>query len=1045
MSASLFFTFVFYAAFVVYLFFGIFLIQVNAKSPLNRLFLAVSLSLCIWSLGFALTNSAETIELALKWRRLSVVGWASIHSLLLHFFLLLTSGEEGFNRGRQHALLHLPSLVLILTFSVSPRLALQNHNLVWTNYGWANLAVNNFWDYLFYIYYLSYTFVSMFLLWRWKKTTTDASQRKQASVFLRSLLVVLVVGTLVDVVWGVFFSKPLPQMTPIFILLPIARIYYAMKHYSLMPEEKSNLTEQILDKRAKNTLYQFLSLAFLAGGLLGFAAYFIQPWILDTAFFQAIIWTSFLSLLFGFLIFAFKWVKNETIKDRLILLVILSSIPVIKINFFPFASSTIWAFPIILLVVALVFNTRTQLYLIALISILSELLFWIHTPKSLLPFEGFNYLFRIGLFMIAFALGLVVNNIYIHRLKVNVQQTKFQRLISAISYDFMHVNSENIDGKIHDLLRRVGELYQIDRAYIISAKVKGERLIYTHEWCATGIKPVLSENQEIPWNSYPWLIRKLAGGQLVYYNDVNMLPNEANHEKKRLLKRKIKSIMVLPIEEQGQFFGFMGFHSQQAKEWSEEQMDLLRILANIVADGFSKIRSEKEIEFLAYYDELTGLPNRTLFNDRLAQTLANLEHEEQSVAVLLMDLDSFKTVNDMLGHMGGDQILKKVATSLVETLGSDTSLARFGGDEFMIQLNNLTGTKELITITQKIMEIFATPFIVAEQEFTITGSAGIAVYPKDGEDAATLLHNAEIAMYKAKANGKNQFALCTPYMKKEVENNLQMVNYLAKALAENQLLIYYQPQIDLRTEQIVGLEALMRWNHPELGMIPPNVFIPLAEKNGLIGAIGEWALATATAQNKAWQEQGFPPLRMAINLSVIQFNDPRIVGKIQDALAKTGLDPSYLELEITENVAIHDPRYTISRMTELKELGLSISIDDFGIEYSSLSRLKNLPVDRLKIDMHFIQGLEKNKKDKAITEVVINLAKSLDLEVIAEGVETNGQLEFLKAKECDEVQGYYYYKPMLAQEIEMILGKMGEIAQTTEEFTNSADIDKEGL
>jgi len=295
------------------------------------------------------------------------------------------------------------------------------------------------------------------------------------------------------------------------------------------------------------------------------------------------------------------------------------------------------------------------------------------------------------------------------------------------------------------------------------------------------------------------------------------------------------------------------------------------------------------------------------------------------------------------------------------------------------------------------------------------------VYPVDGEDTETLIKNADIAMYRAKANGKNQYVFCTPNMKQDMQVKLKLTNSLYRTLDRDELYLAYQPQVNIISGKIIGVEALLRWNHPELGIISPASFIPIAEQTGLISPIGEWVLRTACMQNKAWQDEGLPKMRIAVNISVIQFRNPNLVNLVRNILEETGMEPQYLELEVTESVAIHESDYIVNVLNNLKEIGITISIDDFGTQYSSLSRLKLLPVDRLKMDMQFVRGIEGNDKDKAITNVIISLAKNLGLKVIAEGVETKEQLTFLSEKLCDEVQGYYYYKPMAAEEVKKII------------------------
>lgn len=326
-----------------------------------------------------------------------------------------------------------------------------------------------------------------------------------------------------------------------------------------------------------------------------------------------------------------------------------------------------------------------------------------------------------------------------------------------------------------------------------------------------------------------------------------------------------------------------------------------------------------------------------------------------------------------------------------------------------------------LVYNNRIAGLFKYAFIVDGQEFYISAKAGIAIYPKDGEVAEELLKNADIAMYKAKEKGKNSYVVCSAMIKDEVNFKNKLTGNLYHALENNELAVYYQPQICLKTGKIVAVEALLRWHHPELGMIPPRVIIPLAEQTGLINPIGEWVLETACHQNKQWQDGGLPPIRVAVNISATQFRNPLLISQLKKLLKESDLKPSYLELELTENIAIHKSSYIISVLNGLKRLGLFISIDDFGTEYSSLSRLKLLPIDQIKIDKQFIDGIAGNKKDQAIVNTIIQLAKNLGLSVIAEGAETEAQINFLKDKKCDTVQGFFYYKPMPAAEMETIL------------------------
>ncbi len=430
---------------------------------------------------------------------------------------------------------------------------------------------------------------------------------------------------------------------------------------------------------------------------------------------------------------------------------------------------------------------------------------------------------------------------------------------------------------------------------------------------------------------------------------------------------------------------------------------------------------QNKIEHLAYHDHLTGLANRLLFTNQLNHAVYLAGRMSKMLAVLFLDLDGFKMINDTMGHAIGDQLLMEVSSRLLRALRKSDIVARFCGDEFIIMIENEDRMEPFKLVAEKILNSFKEPFRLNDRDFFITTSIGVAVYPTDGEDAEALIKNSDIAMYKAKEKGRNQCFFCTPVMKTNVIETMKFSNQLYGAIARKELEVHYQPQVQCHSNRIIGLEALLRWKHPEFGMVSPGKFIPIAEQTGLIIAIGEWVLRAACRQNKLWQDAGLPKIRVAVNLSVRQFQYQGIVEQVEDILKETGLDASCLELEITESIIMKETRYVIETLEAFKNKGIAISIDDFGTEYSSLNYLKQLPVDKIKIAMPFVQGINVSDKDEAITKAIIVLAKSLGLGVIAEGVETETQLSFLSQRMCDEIQGFYYYKPMPAQEVEALL------------------------
>lgn len=391
------------------------------------------------------------------------------------------------------------------------------------------------------------------------------------------------------------------------------------------------------------------------------------------------------------------------------------------------------------------------------------------------------------------------------------------------------------------------------------------------------------------------------------------------------------------------------------------------------------------------------------------------------VAVMLIDLDRFKVINDTLGHAIGDRLLQEVAQRLTGCLREGDTVARLGGDEFMLLLPGVEHTKSTIKIVQKILETFKSPFYFNDHELHITTSIGIALYPDDGEDAQTLLKNADTALHRAKEQGRNNYQFYTSTMNATALERLSLEGKLRHALEREEFVVYYQPQVSLSTGQIVGMEALVRWRHPDLGLIPPMKFIPLAEETGLIIPLGFWVLRTACAQNKAWQKAGYPPLRVAVNLSTRLFKQQTFIQVVAQTLHETGLDPDYLELELTEGIIMENIETTITTLKELKKMGVHISVDDFGTGYSSLAYLKRFPIDTLKIDRSFVLDITTDPDDAMIAMLIINVAHHLKLRVIAEGVETKEQLAFLRSHGCDEIQGYLFSRPLPAEEFVRLL------------------------
>jgi diguanylate cyclase (GGDEF)-like protein len=489
-----------------------------------------------------------------------------------------------------------------------------------------------------------------------------------------------------------------------------------------------------------------------------------------------------------------------------------------------------------------------------------------------------------------------------------------------------------------------------------------------------------------------------------------------------------KSGAGLPLMIDGNPIGVFLFLSSERDTFTPDVVELLRRLAENVSFALQnfdradeKIRADQQIQYLATHDGLTGLPNRMMFNQLLEQSIKSTRRNGSKCAVLFIDLDRFKVINDSLGHAVGDALLVEVAVRLRSCVRASDVVARLGGDEFVIVLNEIFDRDQIALVARKVLSGLVSPLNLAGQDCRTTGSIGIAIFPDNGSDAQTLTKNADMAMYLAKEEGKNDFRFYSPEIKSQSIERLMLESSLRRALELNQLTLNYQPKIGAATGQINGVEALLRWRHPDLGDLPPMKFISLAEETGLIIPIGRWILRTACDQNMAWQRQGLPAISMAVNLSPRQFQDDRLLADVDAALKDTGMPAHLLQLEITESMVMQNVARASKLLDEIQARGVRLAIDDFGTGYSSMSLMKQFPIDTIKIDRSFVRDLAENPQDRAIATAIINMGKALGLTVVAEGVETTEQDAFLREQSCDELQGFLFSKPVPADDIPMLL------------------------
>jgi len=518
------------------------------------------------------------------------------------------------------------------------------------------------------------------------------------------------------------------------------------------------------------------------------------------------------------------------------------------------------------------------------------------------------------------------------------------------------------------------------------------------------------------------LLRRVwATKKPVWFSDIAQDPTFERG--RRATAAGLRSAFALPILVGDEFYGVIELFGREVRPYDEDVVAVAQTVGSQIGQFIARKQAESHLTFFANHDALTGLPNRAMFNQRLTQALARAQRSGRMAAVLFVDLDRFKIINDTLGHDAGDRMLRLLAGRLRDCLREGDTIGRQGGDEFVVLLEDISDPTQVSGVAHKILETVARPYLLGDHEYHVTASVGVSVYPADGNDQQALLKNADIAMYRAKEQGKNNFQFYSAQMNLHTFERLALETSLRRAIERREFLLHYQPKVNIRSGRITGVEALVRWQHPDLGMVSPAQFVPLAEETGLIAPIGEWVLHTACSDARQWNGAGTRNAGVAVNLSARQFAREDLAESIMDVLRDTGLEPRLLELEITESTVMHSADRAAKVLRQLKDMGVRIAIDDFGTGYSSLGYLKRFPIDCVKIDRSFILDIPSDKDDVAITCAVIAMAHSLRLRVVAEGVESGEQFRFLRDHDCDEMQGNYFSAPVEVQALARMLAQ----------------------
>lgn len=737
---------------------GLYAIQDNFQTPINRIFLALGCAMLVWCLGLGITAVAANEEICAYGRRFAPFGWGPICSILLHYILLLTGKSRLLNKWWIYPLLYLPSAVTIFAYSYLPLIHLNQDHLIRNELGWLNISQTDAWDWFYYGYALIYVVIANIIIGLWARESASPNIKKQARMLIVSLLTASVFGSLSDVL-PVFLGIRIPQFAPVFVLFPIAAISYSVKYHGFMRPEAENRNELILSEPVYTNVYRYIGLIFAAGSIFNLI---VQSFIYkyEEYSFPAVVLFSGALIAITVFIFLINGAKlDDAMKEMLLATVLSFTIPLLTLWYVQYGSTAIWPFIFLLMVICLLFNRRTILITVIVSAILTQLLVWAAAPSVALKVEGGDYIVRICIIGLAAILSFYVNKVYVQRLKENAAQLSMQKLVAETSHDFVSVSERNFNDTVYGMLKRCAEFIQSDRAYIVLFDPDTKHIYYSFEWLTEGILSPTDALEETDTELLSILLKQMKSQNTVKLYDTALLP-PTKKLKNQLASRNIRALLSLPIKKQDTLIGFLAFTAlEPLKERHTGSFTYLEVIANIVADAVIRIDAEKEINFIAYHDQLTLLPNRILFKERLEQSVRRAKRNETMFAVAFLDLDSFKSVNDTMGHELGDQLLVEVARILSRSIRSNDTLARFGGDEFVILLNDIKSEKDIIKIMDKIIDTLRKPVVLNKQEFYISASAGVALYPHNGADAETLIKNADIAMYNAKTRGKNKYVL----------------------------------------------------------------------------------------------------------------------------------------------------------------------------------------------------------------------------------------------------------------------------------------------
>ncbi len=1001
----------FFAASCFYHLLGFYALKINYKKRTNQLFFIMSVVSAIWTLSFSLAVNAVSREEALFWYKISTFGWGTFYSFLFNFYHALLCPTK--KRGRLFYLLtYLPAVINIILFLALGDFSSSQFNIVSSSWGWTYLFPMNWVSAYLALYILVFFSSIVVLVYYWIKTSFKKDgilKYKKLDIYFMFFVLLFIIFD----IFGRYQGITLINLMSVWMVMPAIRVFYLIKNKKFLDVKKVINSEVVIDDDARKKIFELIGYIYVLVAYMTFAIYYFGARTEAANLYVM----SFIYYFGGIAHFAVCKIIVRSDHQYYFMTFFATICMLLSVVFHPADGGiTIWTIYFFFIIITSLFDSPIHCYIITGAFVVAQLIYWYLLPEYGILLDWTDYLSRVLVIFSVWIIVQYINLLYYQKTHEYKYQKVIQETLTELSQNLLDINLDNYYSKFQYLLALWNNRFNYSDSYIfIFAEDKQSIKLVHHQsgGIYNGETAAGREDKHYILQDYLWVIGDIKNGNSIFIEDIELISDDAAEFKSVLRSNKVLGFYALPIIIGGDVGGLLYFEFNEVRDYILHY-DYKKVLANLLSDSIQKIAFQRRLFKDANIDQVTGLYNRVYLTNKFKKIIAKSTKDQKHVLVVL-DLDNFKNTNDVFGHFIGDKVLHKIGVELRSICSKRSLVARFGGDEFMIICPNSEGDEYTNKFVLEILNVFKAPFFIDNHEIQLSASIGVAVYPQDGSNMETLIKNADLAMYESKKMGKNRYHFCSDAAKRQTMENALYKDYLLNALQNNEFSLVYQPQINLSSGQITGAEALLRWDSPEFGAILPSKFIPILEHTGFIIEVGEWIVRSVIEQYLLIRETGRSDFSISINLSYVQLQNKKFCDRIAKILNSYDVDPAFLELEILEKDIISEHSDFSEILPKIKLLGCRIAIDDFGIEFSSLNQLQLLPVDRLKIDKSFIEGIGVDNKKESVVDVIIELANTFGFRSIAEGVETETQIDFLKRHRCENVQGYYYGRPLAAE------------------------------